>query len=35
MGVVVWIDNGHEKAVKGRRQNGDTIEWWREWPRLR
>jgi hypothetical protein len=25
-GVVLWL---------GRRQNGDTVEWWREWPRLR
>jgi hypothetical protein len=24
--VVLWL---------GRRQDGDTIEWWREWPRLR
>jgi hypothetical protein len=25
-GVVLWL---------GMRQNGDTIEWWGEWPRLR
>jgi hypothetical protein len=25
-GVVLWL---------GRRQNGDAVEWWREWPRLR
>jgi hypothetical protein len=25
-GVVLWL---------GRRQNGDTVEWWREWLRLR
>jgi hypothetical protein len=24
--VVLWL---------GRRQNGDAIEWWGEWPRLR
>jgi hypothetical protein len=24
--VVLWL---------GRRQNGDVVEWWREWPRLR
>jgi hypothetical protein len=25
-GVMLWL---------GRRQNGDTVEWWGEWPRLR
>jgi hypothetical protein len=25
-GMVLWL---------GRRQNRDTIEWWREWPRLK
>jgi hypothetical protein len=25
-GVVFWL---------GRRQNGDIVEWWREWSRLR
>jgi hypothetical protein len=24
--VVLWL---------GRRQNGDAVEWWGEWPRLR
>jgi hypothetical protein len=24
-GVVLWL---------GMRQNGDTVEWWREWTRL-
>jgi hypothetical protein len=24
--MVLWL---------GRRQNGDTVEWWGEWPRLR
>jgi hypothetical protein len=24
-GVVLWL---------GRRQKGDTVEWWGEWPRL-
>jgi hypothetical protein len=25
-GVVLWL---------GRRQNGDMVEWWGEWPRMR
>jgi hypothetical protein len=25
-GMMLWI---------GRRQNGDTVEWWREWQMLR
>jgi hypothetical protein len=25
-GVVLWL---------GRKQNGDEVEWWKEWPRLR
>jgi hypothetical protein len=29
-----WSSDGVVLCL-GMRQNGDAVEWWREWPRLR
>jgi hypothetical protein len=29
-----WSSDGAVLCL-GRRQNGDTVEWWEEWPRLK